>query len=49
MAVRRVKGVLEVNGNAKERTVTIQFDQEMAGIEDIKVAMDRIGYEAEEI
>lgn len=49
MAVRRVTGVLDVDGNAKDKTVTIHFDRELAGIEDIKVAMDRIGYKAEEI
>jgi len=49
MAVRRVKGVQKVEGNAKARTLTIQFDPEATSISEIKEAMARIGYAAEEV
>ena len=48
MALRRVKGVQEVDGNAKEKTLTIQFGPEVASLEDIRKAIAPIGYEAEE-
>jgi len=47
MVVRRVKGVQKVDGNAKAKTLIIQFDPEITSVEDIKKAMVRIGYEAE--
>ncbi len=49
MAVRRVKGVLVVYGTAADKTVTVQFDQDSVSVDEIMVAMDRIGYEAEEV
>ena len=42
-----MKGVQKVDGNAKEKTLTIRFDPQMASVEDIKEAMARIGYETE--
>ena len=49
MAVRRVKGVLKVGGNAQDKTLTIDFDSQEASPEDIKEAMARIGYDTEEV
>ena len=49
MAVRRVKGVQKVEGNAKDKTLTVEFDPQVASVEDIKKAMARAGYDAEEM
>ena len=49
MAVRRVPGVQKMEGNVKERTVSIQFDPGASSLEGIKEAMSRIGYEAEDL
>ena len=49
MAVRRVKGVQKVEGNAREKTVTVELDLDVASVDDIKGAMARIGYEAQEV
>jgi len=49
MAMRRVKGVKELAGNLGEKTVTVGFDPEATSVEDIKKAMARVGYEAEEL
>ena len=49
MAVRRVKGVLQVDGNAREKTMTMQFDPEVTSVEAIKQAMARIGYVPHEL
>ena len=49
MAVRRVKGVQNVDGNAKDKTLTIEFDPQMVSLADIKNAMARAGYAAEEV
>ena len=42
-------GVLKVDGNAGRKTVTVEFDPDAVSVDEIKVAMDRIGYEAEEV
>ena len=49
MAVRRVKGVQKVEGDAGNKTISVQLDPEAGSLDDIKEAMARIGYEAEEI
>lgn len=49
MAVRRVKGVQKVDGNVEEKTLAVQFDSRVASVKDIKSAMARVGYEAEEV
>lgn len=49
MAVRRVKGVNRVEGDARAKILTIQFDPEIASAVAIKEAMARIGYEPEEL
>lgn len=49
MAVRRVKGILSAGGDAKEQTMTVRFDPEVASGETIKQAMARIGYETQEM
>ena len=49
MAVRHVKGVRRVDGVSKDKTITVQLDPELGSLDDIKAAMARIGYEAEEI
>lgn len=49
MAVRRVKGVQKVDGNVKNKTVTVEFDPELTAVEDIKKAMARVGYETDEV
>ncbi len=36
-----------MEGNAREKRVTVQFDSQVASLEDIKEAMARIGYDAE--
>lgn len=48
MAVRLVKGVQQVNGDAKAKTLTIEFDPQAISVEDIKKAMARAGYDAAE-
>jgi len=48
MAVRRVKGVQKVEGDARNKTLSIQFDPEVAYVETIKEAMGHLGYEAME-
>ena len=49
MAMRLVAGVQNVDGNAKEKTVTIEFDSEAVSLEDIKEAMARTGYDPGEV
>ena len=49
MAMRLVAGVQNVGGNAKEKTVTIEFDSQTVSLEDIKEAMARIGYDTGEV
>jgi copper chaperone CopZ len=49
MAVRRVKGVHGVEGDAKGKILTILFDPEIASVKIIKEAMAGIGYDAEEL
>ena len=49
MAVRRVKGVQKVEGNAKDKTLTVEFDPQVASVEDIKKAMAWAGHDAEEM
>jgi len=48
-AVRRVKGVKKVDGNAKDRTLTVEFDPQVASVEDIERAVARLGYDTEEV
>jgi copper chaperone CopZ len=48
MAVRLVKGVQKVDGDAKAKTLTIEFDPQVTSAEAIKKAMARAGYDAEE-
>jgi copper chaperone CopZ len=47
MAVRRVNGVKSVDGNAKDKTVTVQYDPDVTTIEDVQARMKRIGYRTE--
>jgi copper chaperone CopZ len=49
MAVRRVKGVQKVDGDVKNKTLTVEFDSQMTSVDDIKKAMARVGYEADEV
>ena len=49
MAVRRVKGVQQVDGNAEAKTIVVQFDSVVGSPSDIKEALARIGYESEEV
>ncbi len=49
MAMRRVDGVQKVDGNAREKTVTIEFDSEAVSLGNIKEAMARIGYDTGEV
>jgi copper chaperone CopZ len=49
MAVRRAKGVNKVEGDARAKILTIQFDPEIASVKIIKEAMAGIGYDTEEL
>jgi copper chaperone CopZ len=49
MAVRLVKGVQKVDGDAKAKTLTIEFDPQVTSVEAITKAMARAGYEAQEL
>jgi len=49
MAVRLVKGVQKVDGDAKAKTLAIEFDPQATSVEAIKKAMARAGYNAEEV
>lgn len=49
MAVRLVQGVQKVAGDAKAKTLTIDFDPQVVSVEDIKRAMTRTGYDAQEV
>jgi copper chaperone CopZ len=49
MAVRLVKGVQKVDGDAKAKTLTIEFDPQVTSTEAVKKAMARAGYNAEEV
>ena len=49
MAVRRVKGVQKVDGNAEEKTLTVEFDPDVGSVNHIREAMIRIGHAAEEV
>jgi copper chaperone CopZ len=49
MAVRLVKGVQKVDGNAKDKTITVEFDPNIVSLEGIKAAMARAGYDGEQV
>jgi copper chaperone CopZ len=49
MAVRLVKGVQKVDGNAKAKTLTVEFDPQITSVGAIKKAMARAGYDADEV
>lgn len=49
MAVRLAKGVQKVDGDAKAKTLTVEFDPQAVSVEDIKRAMARAGYNAQEL
>lgn len=44
MAVRLRPGILKVEGNSDERTVTIEFDANVIDTDQIRAALDEIGY-----
>ena len=46
MAVGRVQGVKKVTGEAKSRTVTVEYDASTVTEEAIYEALKRVGYEA---
>ena len=46
MAVGRVQGVKKVTGEAKSRTVTVEYEPSTATVEAIYEALKRVGYEA---
>jgi copper chaperone CopZ len=49
MAVRHVTGVQKVDGNAKTKTLTVEFDPQATSVEALKKAMARAGYDAHEV
>ena len=48
MAVRLIDGVSNLDGNVDARQVTITFDEARASLDEIKTALERGGYPAEE-
>ncbi len=48
MVVRLLAGVDKVDGNEREKTVTVRFNPDVASVDIIKSAMARSGYEAQE-
>ena len=49
MAVRCVKGVRNVTGDAKAKTMSVELGPEASSLDELHEALARIGYEAEEI
>ena len=45
MAVGRLKGVNKVSGEAKSRTVTVEYDASTVTVEAIQEALKRVGYD----
>ena len=48
MVVRLVSGVDKVDGNEKEKTITVRFNPDVASVDIIKAAMARSGFEGQE-
>lgn len=44
MAVRQLAGVTEVDGDARQKTVTVSYDPERVAIEQIQRALSDIGH-----
>ena len=48
MGLRALKGVQEVQGSDRERTVTVRFDPAVLDLEGLRRALARMGYDRAE-
>ncbi len=48
MAMRRIDEVSNLDGDVDAKTVTIAFDEAKISLHEIKDALERVGYPAEE-
>ena len=46
MAVRRLKGIERIEGDAGDRTITLAIDSARLNVEQVQKALEDIGYES---